>query len=53
LLPEVHTIDFTLTDELKLLKANACRFAETELKPMVAALEPLTNPWECFVETRF
>ena len=46
-------IDFTLTDEQKLLKSNVRRFAETELKPIVAALEPLTDPWECFVETCF
>lgn len=45
-------IDFTLSDAQKLIKENARRFAETELKPMVAELEPLTDPWECFVRTR-
>ena len=41
-------MDFTLTEEQRLLKEMAREFAEREVRPVVAELDANPNPAECF-----
>ena len=45
-------IDFTLTDEQKMLQAGARQFAQNELKPAIIKADRLTDPWESWVATK-
>ena len=45
-------IDFTLTEEQKLIRERARRFAQTEMKPVAERLNRVDDPWECFRQTR-
>lgn len=45
-------IDFTLTEEQKLIRDSARRFAQTEMKPLADRLNRIDDPWECFRQTR-
>jgi radical SAM protein with 4Fe4S-binding SPASM domain len=45
-------IDFTLTDEQKMMQATARRFAQKELLPVTTEADKLTDPWDSFLATK-
>jgi radical SAM protein with 4Fe4S-binding SPASM domain len=45
-------IDFSLTEEQKIMKETARRFANEELLPVVSRADELEDPWESFTATK-
>lgn len=45
-------IDFTPTSDQVQLRGMARSFAQQVLRPLASDLDKITDPWECFVQTR-
>jgi alkylation response protein AidB-like acyl-CoA dehydrogenase len=45
-------IDFTLSEDQKIMQATARRFARNELLPITTEADKLTDPWESFIRTK-
>src|SRR5437763_6491916 len=45
-------IAFTFSEQQIAMQESARKFAQGELKPLAKQLEHLSDPWECFRQTR-